>query len=208
MPVIRRRPQDFKSKVAIYGRETALVAEEETQYNLLRDYAVRRNWFVEGIYLDRIDEASQEYPKLDQMVEKIMDGKVDIVLVFSLDRLGHSVHHLIELLELFKNQKVDFISFSDRGFDTTQAHGELIYTIMSAFAKFEKKLLSQRTKEGLQLARLKGKKLGRRERSLTKEEVKIIRQMKKEGKGVRPIAKAIGIAIDTLRKRMKKDNVL
>jgi DNA invertase Pin-like site-specific DNA recombinase len=87
-------------------------------------------------------------------------GAGDQLIVWKLDRAGRSIADLIHLLKTFEEQGIEFRSLTD-GIDTTTAGGRLIFHIMGALAEFERSLIQERTKAGLQAARKRGKRLGR-----------------------------------------------
>lgn len=103
--------------------------------------------------------AVKERPELDQLLEHLRSG--DVVVVWKLDRLGRSLRHLIDLVAQFQGLGVDFVSLND-SIDTTTAQGRLIFNIFASFAEFERELISERTKAGLQAAREKGRVGGRK----------------------------------------------
>ncbi|MCI5211981.1 MAG: recombinase family protein [Candidatus Electrothrix sp. ATG2] len=75
-----------------------------------------------------------------------------------LDRLGRSLKHLIEVVEDLEGQGTGFISLQE-GFDTTTSGGRLVFQIFGALAEFERNLIRERTKAGLDAARARGRKL-------------------------------------------------
>ena len=85
--------------------------------------------------------------------------------------------HLINLIESFLEQNIGFKSIQDGAIDTTTASGELMFNIFSALAQFERRLIQERTKAGLQAARERGKKGGRPEKSITDPKVKMAKEM-------------------------------
>src|SRR6185295_17822874 len=98
-------------------------------------------------------------PGLGACLAKSQKG--DTLVVWRLDRLGRSMHHLVELIEELRNREVGFRSVSDGFIDTTSASGELIFHIFSALAQFERRLIQERTKAGLASARARGRLGGR-----------------------------------------------
>jgi DNA invertase Pin-like site-specific DNA recombinase len=103
--------------------------------------------------------AAKERPELERMIDQLRPG--DIVVVWKLDRLGRSLKHLIELVDLFKGKGVDFVSLSD-SIDTTTIQGRLAFNIFASFAEFERDLIRERTMAGLASAREKGRVGGRK----------------------------------------------
>ncbi len=107
----------------------------------------------EKIYREIYSGRSKSRPALERMNDALRDG--DVVVVQRLDRLGRSLKDLIELLDNFKAEKVQFISLNEN-IDTTTAVGELAFHMIGSIAQFE------RTKAGLDAARARGRKGGRR----------------------------------------------
>lgn len=86
--------------------------------------------------------------------------KGDTVVIWKLDRLGRSISDLIQIVNSLKERKIAFISLKD-SFDTNTSGGKLIFHIMAALAEFERDMISERTKAGLDAARARGRKGGR-----------------------------------------------
>ncbi len=86
----------------------------------------------------------------------------DTLLVWRLDRLGRSMPHLVTLVEDLGKKRIGFRSLCDGAIDTTTASGELIFNIFSSLAQFERRLIQERTKAGLEAARARGRKDGRK----------------------------------------------
>ena len=84
----------------------------------------------------------------------------DSLVITRLDRLGRSLKELLETVENLKTQDIGLISLEER-IDTTSAAGELIFHVFGAIAHFERRLISERTKDGIEAARAQGRKPGR-----------------------------------------------
>jgi DNA invertase Pin-like site-specific DNA recombinase len=91
------------------------------------------------IFTEKISEAKTDRPQLDKCLARLHQG--DTFVVWRLDRLGRSMHHLVELIEDLRNLGVGFRSVSDGLIDTTSPSGELIFHIFSALAQFERRLI-------------------------------------------------------------------
>ncbi len=113
----------------------------------------------ERIYSESISGKQKKRPELDRMLDSLRSG--DTVVVWRLDRLGRSLKDLIELLDNFKNNGIQFISLTEQ-IDTTSAMGELVFHMIGSIAQFERRLISERTKAGLDAARARGRKGGRK----------------------------------------------
>jgi len=111
------------------------------------------------IIFKEVGSAVKDRPNLDNLLNQLRSQ--DTVVVWKLDRLGRSVRHLIDLIQYFRENDIDFVSLRDN-FDTTSAQGRLIFNIFASFAEFERELISERTKAGLAVARAKGRVGGRK----------------------------------------------
>jgi DNA invertase Pin-like site-specific DNA recombinase len=118
---------------------------------------------------------------------------VDIVCVWSLDRFARSLKQLIEALEEFKRLGVDFVS-SKQEFDTTSSAGRLLFHVVGAVAEFERDLIRERVKAGMQKAQRDGKRIGRPSlRQFNEEDILRIRTSRRREKAsIRQIALRFG----------------
>ncbi|MCS8412198.1 recombinase family protein [Pseudomonas aeruginosa] len=122
----------------------------------------------EVIYSDQgISGADFSRPGLDQALRDLHSG--DKLVVWRLDRLGRSLVHLVALLERLGKRNIKFQSITEC-IDTTSPGGRLIFHVMAALAEFERSLISERTKAGINAARRTGKRIGRPPR-LSLEEI-------------------------------------
>lgn len=95
---------------------------------------------------------------LEQLRDVLRPG--DVLVVWRLDRLGRSLKHLIEFLTELEQQDIGFQSLQE-AIDTTTPGGRLVFHIFGALAEFERNLIRERTKAGLEAARARGRKGGR-----------------------------------------------
>ncbi|WP_420417564.1 recombinase family protein [Pacificispira sp.] len=129
----------------------------------------------------------------------------DTLVVWRLDRLGRSLVHLIGLIETFSQEGVEFRSLTE-AIDTNSAGGKLIFHIMAAMAEFERQLISERTRAGMDAARARGKHIGR-PTILTAAQVKSARRSLASGRtSVKKLARALGVHPDTLSRSLRKVN--
>jgi DNA invertase Pin-like site-specific DNA recombinase len=108
-------------------------------------------------------------PGLDKALDYAREG--DIIVVWKLDRLGRSLGHLIEVVRGLSERGIGFKSIQE-SLDTTTSGGRLIFHVFGAIAEFERDLIRERTNAGLEAARARGKKGGRR-RVLTDKQISI-----------------------------------
>lgn len=143
-----------------YARVSTNAQELQLQTDALIEAGVPKRL----VFVDKISGAKEARPGLDKCLQELREG--DTLLVWRLDRLGRSVRHLIDLVEHLRQRKVGFKSLCDGAIDTTTASGELIFHIFTALAQFERRLIQERTRAGLQAARARGRLGGRKPMSL------------------------------------------
>jgi len=99
-------------------------------------------------------------PTKELLMGKLLNHEYSGILVYKLDRFARSFPELINDVEKLLKEKIDFISYSDN-LNFSTASGKLHFHILSAFADFERSMISERTKEGLKRVRATGKHIGR-----------------------------------------------
>ena len=111
------------------------------------------------------------------------------------------MRHLITVVEDLRGRGVGFRSLNEGAIDTTCASGELIFNIFSALAQFERRLIQERTKAGLDRARARGVRLGRRPASVRPAEVL---NLKQQGHSLGQIARSLRCSRATVRRRLQE----
>jgi len=144
------------------------------------------------VFEDVISGKQFDRPGLTALLDHARPG--DSLAITRLDRLGRSLKELLETVENLKAQKIGLISLEER-IDTTSAAGELIFHVFGAIAHFERRLISERTKDGIQAARLRGRKPGRP--PLDPETVLALQNLVEAGMTAGQAAKQLGIARST-----------
>lgn len=132
---------------------------------------------VDEIITDTISGSKKERPGLEKLLDKLRPG--DTLVVWRFDRLGRSLSHLVSLVESFREKGVALRSLTE-GIDTSGASGNLIFNLFASFAQFERELILERTKAGLEAAKAKGR-VGGRPSSTTEEQKAMIRQLAATG---------------------------
>ena len=113
------------TKIAIYARCSTAEQSVALQLDALRDYARARGFELFGEYLDEgVSGARTKRPALDRLMKDAHHRKFDAVLVWKLDRLGRSLHHLLTILGELDELGVRFVSLDD-AIDTSTAAGRL-----------------------------------------------------------------------------------
>ncbi len=116
---------------------------------------------------DGVSAVRKKRPVYEQAMQALKPE--DVFVVSSLDRAFRSSLDALSELEKLHQRNIQFLSLS-QNFDTTTPDGKFLYTLAAALATWEREILSQRTKEGLEAAKLRGKKLGR-PRKLNDEQI-------------------------------------
>ena len=178
-----------KKRAAVYVRVSTLEQETDLQEAELLEYCGRRGW-ESILYRDRgRSGAEQDRPALNSLLSDVRKRKVDVILVWSLDRLARSLKHLLNISEECKSLGVDLVSLR-QSIDTTLPAGRLTFQILGAVAEFERELLRERVKAGMAQARRAGKNIGRPAlRRFGSAELNRIRLLRMQGVSVRRLAK-------------------
>lgn len=150
------------------------------------------------IFEDVISGRTFDRPGLSSLLEFARPG--DLVCVVRLDRLGRSLKELLETVEMLKGRGIGLMSLEEK-IDTSSAAGELVFHVFGAIAHFERRLIAERTRDGLDVARSKGKRLGRPEI----DEAKLDAAIKLVEAGLRPgeAARQVGIGRSTVYRELK-----
>jgi DNA invertase Pin-like site-specific DNA recombinase len=187
-------------RVALYARVSTLNGQHpEMQLGELTEYASRRGWKVVGHYVDEgVSGSKESRPALNPLMGDAHRRQFDIVLVWKIDRFGRSLKHLVNALADLDAYGVAFASLKDN-LDLTTPSGRLMFQIIGAMAEFERALIQERVKAGLDNARRTGKQLGRPRRVVDLDE---IARMKADGHSLRNIAEKLGVGYGTVRMRL------
>ena len=145
-------------KFAIYCRVSTEEQTTENQRLILVEYAERRGFNYE--VFEEVESTRNTRPLKQKLLVRLRAMEFDGLLVLKLDRWARSLRELTLEIEEVHAKGVTFISLND-SIDMSTATGRLQFQILSAFAEFERNLISERTKEGLARARSQGKRLGR-----------------------------------------------
>jgi DNA invertase Pin-like site-specific DNA recombinase len=151
------------------------------------------------VFTDKASGTLDRRPQLDRLLDQLRPG--DTVVVWRLDRLGRSLKHLIGLSEVLRDRQVGLKSLHE-AIDTATANGRLFFKIMGALAEFERDLISERTKAGLEAARARGRK-GGRPPVMTPQKIKVARDMyAARDHTVEEIANTIGVSRKTVYRHL------
>jgi DNA invertase Pin-like site-specific DNA recombinase len=174
---------------AVYVRVSTGEQDTGMQEQELREYCERRGW-ESILYRDRGQSgAKQDRPALTALLSDLRKRRLDVILVWSLDRLARSLKQLLTISEECRSLGVDLVSLK-QSIDTTLPASRLTFQILGAVAEFERELLRERVKAGMAQARRAGKRIGRPAlRHFGPGELEKIRSLRTQGASVRKLAK-------------------
>ena len=152
-----------------YARVSTQDQKPELQLDALRKAGCER------IFSDKASGAQRDRPELSAALSYMRDGAGDVLVVWKLDRLARSLKQLIETVEDLGTRGIGFRSLTE-AIDTTSAGGRLTFHIFGAMAEFERSIIRERTRAGLDAARARGRK-GGRPPALSKKDVAAARAM-------------------------------
>jgi DNA invertase Pin-like site-specific DNA recombinase len=188
-------------RAAIYARVSTTDQDPDVQLRELRTFAERRGWIVAGEYVDHgVSGAKDSRPALNQLLTQVRKRKVDVVLVWALDRLGRSLKHLVTTIDEFGSLGVDLACYT-QPIDTTTPAGRLTFSVLGAVAEFEREMCRSRVRAGIAKARAEGKRLGRPRTTL---DLDAAQERLARGESVRAVARVLGTNHVTLRRALAR----
>ena len=189
-------------RAALYARVSTDEQSPDLQVEELRRLAGQRGWSVVDEYVDHgVSGAKESRPALDRLLADAQAGKLDLVAVWKLDRLGRSLQHLLRTLDSLSGWGVQFVSARDSGIDTTSPSGRLMLHMLAAFAQFERDLLRERVIAGVRRAQAQGKLCGRKKVEI---DLRPAVAMLDKGHGIKTTARSLGVSVSTLRRRLRE----
>ncbi len=185
-------------RVAAYIRVSTDKQSTDSQLEAIKDAIQRSGDVLVQVYEDHAisgGKCRQDRPALDSMLKDAGAGKFDKVGAFDITRLGRSLPDLIATLNELQKSNVD-LQFLQNDLDTSTAGGRMLFSIFGAIGEFERSLIRERVKSGLEKAKKQGKKLGRP--SLLNESTKAaVIELKQKGLGVKHICRILKIGCGT-----------
>jgi DNA invertase Pin-like site-specific DNA recombinase len=186
-------------KVAIYARVSTDKQTCENQLIELRAVADRCGYTIVQEFVDSGISGAKgrtDRPALDAMMKAANQRKFDMILVWSIDRLGRSLQNLVELLNDLQSMKVDLM-FLQQGMDTSTSSGRMMFSIFGALAEFERNLIRERVIAGQNRAKARGVKMGRPSK-MNDGLRSAIQLLRENGMGIKQIAKEVGVGVGTV----------
>lgn len=172
------------------------------------DSLIRIGITEEQIYVDKASGAKDDRPGLENCMKALREG--DTLIVWKLDRLGRNLKHLILTVDELSKRNVGFKVLSGQGadIDTTTPAGRMVFGIFAALAEFERELIRERTIAGLNAARARGRKGGRKFQ-LTKAQIRLAQAaMSNRDTSVSELCTELGVTRATLYRYVGPDGEL
>ena len=198
MPLSLRSFANERLRHVLIGYARVSKADGSQSLDLQRDALLAAGVDGDRIYTDRASGKMDERPGLEACLKALREG--DVLVVWKLDRLGRSLHHLVKTVTGLSDLGVGLKVLTGQGaqIDTTTAAGRLSFGIFAALAEFESELIRERTVAGLRAARARGRKGGRKP-ALTKAQVRTIQAaMAHRDTSVSELCAELGISPVTL----------
>ena len=167
MPTKRQSLKSVSTKVFGHPLRVALYARVSThdqqtlplQIRTMREYAAKRNWTI-VTQIKEVGSGAAQRELRETLLASARRREIDVVLVWRLDRWGRSVADLVSTLQELQHLGVGFVSLTE-ALDLTTPAGRAMAGLLSVFAEFERDILRERVRAGLDHARQQGKRLGR-----------------------------------------------
>jgi len=187
-------------RIVAYVRVSTDEQHVETQITAISKFCALHGWGILETYQDvGLSGAQDSRPALDKLKKDCVSGKFDSVVVFKFDRMARSVSHLLECLELFRRNEIDFISISE-GIDTSSAVGRMVFTFLGAIAEFERSLIKERVVAGIARAQAEGVHCGRPRKGL---DIGLALSLHKQGRSVREIAREVHASSSSVHRSLR-----
>jgi DNA invertase Pin-like site-specific DNA recombinase len=188
--------QEVSMRAAIYTRVSTVEQDASLQIAELEQYVTARGWQAAGTYQDVMSGSTASRPALNRLMTDASSRKVDVVLVWKLDRFGRSLKNCLDNIETLESHGVRFIAVT-QGLDTDQQNpaSRFLLHVLGAAAEFERSLIRERVSAGMKAARKAGKSMGRPRRIFNRDEV---HELRAAGMSIAKISRKLGIGVGTV----------
>ena len=189
-------------KAVAYLRVSRSDLDLRNQKIAIEEYALSNSIQVVEYFWDEISGKSDPVrrPGFISMLQFIQENNIPIVIVYALDRLGRSFKEVMNVIWTLENNGITLISVRESWLQTLdQSIRNLILSILTWAADFERRLISERTKQGLEKARREGKHIGR-PKKLDEKKIKEIKKLRKRGLSIRSLARIYDVSPRTIQR--------
>jgi DNA invertase Pin-like site-specific DNA recombinase len=188
-------------KALIYARVSTNHQNVSNQLLELRKTAERFGWQVVAELVDdgiSGTKGRSERPAFDRLHQMIQRRETDVVMAWSIDRLGRSIQHLASFMGEVQATGVD-LYIHQQAINTATPSGRMVFGIFSALAEYDREMIRDRINAGLARARAEGKKLGRPS-NVNPAVITSVKLLREKGHSIHNIAKSLHIGVGTTQK--------
>ena len=192
--------------IAIYCRVSTADQSCDRQERDLRAFAKRAGFEIVAVFKETASGAKNDRAERNKVMALARARKIDAILVTELCRWGRSTQDLVQTLDDLHGWKVSVLAQTGLSYDLGTASGKLMRTIMAGLADFERDLIRERVKSGLQAAKARGVVLGRKEgqRPSDKKAKKVL-DLHRDGLSYRVIGRNVGLSKNTVMEIVRRD---
>jgi len=191
-------------KVVIYSRVSTKDQNCENQIRLLKEIVERNNWDLVDLYVDvgiSGSKGRESRKEFDRLNKDMIRRKFNRILVWDISRLGRSLQHLVEFLNEVNSIGCN-LYIHQSGLDTSTPNGKMMFQMIGVFSEFEREMISERVKIGLERVKSKGKKLGRPQR-VNLSMIDEMKNLKNIGWSYGKISEKLGVSKMTVSRTLK-----
>jgi DNA invertase Pin-like site-specific DNA recombinase len=194
-------------RAAIYSRVSTTAQNLENQLRELETVAQQRGWEIVGTYEDQGISGTKGRDQrlaLDRLQRDAARGSFDVIMAWSVDRLGRSLHQLVGFMAEMGQLGVG-LYLHQQALDTSTPAGKAMLNMCGVFAEFEREMIVERVNAGLRRARAQGKRLGRPKVGHHVEAA--VRRLRGRGNGIKAIARELSIGVSVVQRVIHTDEV-
>ena len=193
------------ARVVIYSRVSTKDQDTENQVRLLKDIVERNGWSLIDEYVDNGISGSKgrdKRPEFDRLIKDMIRRKFNKILVWDVSRLGRSLQHLVEFLNEVNSVGCD-LYIHQSGLDTSTPSGKMMFQMIGVFSEFEREMISERVKLGLDKVKSQGRSLGP-PKKINESLVQKICYLHNKGHGLQSISKELSVGRSSVYRTLKQ----
>ncbi|EXY08972.1 MULTISPECIES: recombinase family protein [Bacillus cereus group] len=155
----------------------------------------------EEIVTEKESGAKKDRVELQSLLGKLRKG--DTLVVYKLDRLGRTMHQLVNLLQEFNEKGIHFVSIKD-GIDTSTTMGRFLFHIFGAMAEMEREVINERVISGVAAAKARGREGGRK-KAHTPQQIEGMLKMIEQGESKISVCEMFNVSRATLYRYIREN---
>ena len=200
--------EDSVLDVAVYVRVSTSGQTTENQLIELTEVCERNKWHITNVYNETVSgtKGVDERAELNRLMQDASRKKFSKVVVWSVDRVGRSMKHLVTVLSQLKDLGCDIYSYK-QAIDTSTTMGSSFFHMVGIFAELENNMRKERQKIGIRRALDNGAKFGRKS-IMTDKLVQSVVDLRRKGLSMRGIATELDVSTTIVQKSLKQSVAL